>query len=200
MPNSPTHDAITHVVAAATGAIAGSIYGWRYGLVSGAACWFSGWMLSADLDLNSAPSNRWGPLEFIWWPYRAIADHRGFSHWIIVGVLSRLAYLYGALVLLGGTLFWFARYIWPGEPARISMEAAIVTGAEWPMSVLSTLLWSWSILSTTTYQHAGLVWAGLIGAEIGGESHIVADLIGSRIKKNKKPTARPARRKMRKAA
>ena len=62
--------------------------------------------LSPDLDVpESRPSRRWGPLSFLWHPYRLLHPHRGASHSYLYGPLSRLVYLgllLGPLVLALG--------------------------------------------------------------------------------------------------
>lgn len=205
MPNAQGHDAITHIVAASTGIAAGALYGWRVGLVAGAACWLSGWMLSPDLDLNSAPSNRWGPLEFVWWPYRTLADHRGFSHWPVIGVATRLLYLYGMLVLLAAVASWFYRWPWLQGFDR-TMQSAQTAVPEIPASVLNVFIWTWDAVNIARNGSATLVIAGIVGAEIGAESHIIADLIYSAWKKwhpeqpARKRKAAAGKRELRKAA
>ncbi len=50
--------------------------------------------LSPDLDLaRSRPTRRWGALAFLWWPYAKLFRHRGISHHVFWGPLTRLAYL-----------------------------------------------------------------------------------------------------------
>jgi uncharacterized metal-binding protein len=75
----------------------------------------AGWLfLSPDLDLKqSRPSQRWGPLSFLWQPYRAMHRHRGWSHRPLVGTAGRLLY---ATVLL----------------AVPSLIVAQIIGATWP--------------------------------------------------------------------
>jgi uncharacterized metal-binding protein len=59
-------------------------------------------LLSPDLDLaRSDPASRWGPLRFLWWPYAALFRHRGLSHSLLLGPLTRLGYL----ALLAGLVF-----------------------------------------------------------------------------------------------
>ncbi len=56
--------------------------------------------LSPDLDLSrSRPTRRWGPLSFLWWPYAKVFRHRGISHHVVWGPLTRLGYL---AVVVGG--------------------------------------------------------------------------------------------------
>ena len=62
-------------------------------------CW-----LSPDLDCKSNPYRRWGLLRWVWYPYRKLMKHRGLSHWIIFGTLSRLLYLSIPLIAIVLTL------------------------------------------------------------------------------------------------
>lgn len=55
---------------------------------------FSMVFLTPDLDLvRSRPTRRWGRLSILWWPYAKIFRHRGVSHHIVWGPLTRIAYL-----------------------------------------------------------------------------------------------------------
>lgn len=55
---------------------------------------FSSLLLSPDLDLrHNETRRRWGLLGFIWIPYTKIFKHRGLSHSLFLGTLTRLAYL-----------------------------------------------------------------------------------------------------------
>lgn len=61
---------------------------------------FSSLLLSPDLDLHkNAARRRWGPLGFLWAPYSKMFKHRGLSHSLVLGPLTRLLYL--GLVLAG---------------------------------------------------------------------------------------------------
>lgn len=60
----------------------------------GIAYLLSSLFLSPDLDLKKNNTRRrWGPLGWIWWPYAKIFKHRGISHSLIFGLLTRLFYL-----------------------------------------------------------------------------------------------------------
>ncbi len=66
---------------------------------------FATFYLSQDLDTKSRPYKRWKMLRILWWPYRIIFKHRGFSHNMILGPLTILLYLTVivlALLLLSG--------------------------------------------------------------------------------------------------
>lgn len=55
---------------------------------------FSSLMLSPDLDLPASKIlKRWGWLRVIWVPYQKMFKHRGMSHNLIFGPLTRIAYL-----------------------------------------------------------------------------------------------------------
>lgn len=68
---------------------------WLWLLTFGLAYLFSSLCLSPDLDLRSNDARRrWGPLGFIWWPYTKIFKHRGLSHNLLFGPLTRVGYLF----------------------------------------------------------------------------------------------------------
>ena len=55
---------------------------------------FSSLFLSPDLDLfRSRSRTNWGILIVLWWPYSRIFKHRGLSHSIVFGTLTRIVYL-----------------------------------------------------------------------------------------------------------
>jgi uncharacterized metal-binding protein len=107
MPSGRTHLGIELgvLVLAVAGGIswvqAGGMSARALGAFSGAYA-FSMVFLSPDLDLaDSRPMRRWGPLSFLWRPYAWIFRHRGASHDVVWGPLTRLLYL-GVLVLAAG--------------------------------------------------------------------------------------------------
>ena len=70
---------------------------------------FSMVFLTPDLDLvRSRPTRQWGRLSILWWPYAKLFRHRGVSHHIVWGPLTRIAYLTllatGAAVGIGAVL------------------------------------------------------------------------------------------------
>lgn len=67
---------------------------WTLFIAFAVSYFFSNFYLSPDLDLaKSSPKNNWGPLKFIWIPYSKTFKHRGISHSIIFGTLTRVIYL-----------------------------------------------------------------------------------------------------------
>ncbi|MGQ9602146.1 MAG: DUF2227 family putative metal-binding protein [Candidatus Bipolaricaulia bacterium] len=76
---------------------------WSGLLAFGAAYFFSSLWLSPDLDLRSNDARRrWRPLGFIWIPYTKVFKHRGLSHNLLLGPLTRIGYLFllGLIVVL----------------------------------------------------------------------------------------------------
>ena len=113
MPSGKTHIAVELLLW--PGFMAGYYYflqpTWGQLVLFGGAYLFASLLLSPDLDLrHNNTRRRWGPLGFIWIPYFKIFKHRGMSHSLMFGSLTRLVYL-GAvfgLVLVGLSSLGFA--------------------------------------------------------------------------------------------
>lgn len=96
MPSGKTHAAVE----LALGPVFGAAYyvvlqpdGGELAAFAGAYLFSSLW-LSPDLDLpKNAARRRWGPLGFLWAPYSKVFKHRGLSHSLVWGPLTRLIYL-----------------------------------------------------------------------------------------------------------
>ncbi|WP_421657285.1 metal-binding protein [Leptothermofonsia sp. ETS-13] len=72
---------------------------------------FSGLMFGPDLDIYSRQYCRWGPLRWIWLPYRQGMRHRSIlSHGPLVGTVVRILYLlswvgaFGLITILLGAI------------------------------------------------------------------------------------------------
>ncbi|WP_406657288.1 metal-binding protein [Methanolobus sp. ZRKC2] len=117
MPDGKTHEMINAAVlmvaisvltylATLRGPVAFASYLNTYTiLVFAVAYLFATFFLSPDLDINSKPYRRWGIFKILWWPYKVIFKHRGFSHNLILGPLSivvNLALIVVPLLLLAG--------------------------------------------------------------------------------------------------
>ncbi len=69
-------------------------FGLELGIIAGASHFLGGYWLSPDLDIKSAPFQRWGILKIIWLPYQRLIPHRNWkSHAPVLGTLIRLTYL-----------------------------------------------------------------------------------------------------------
>ena len=108
MPSGRTHDRLTwwSTAAAALALLTLTRRGdWALALALGSL--FGGLMFSADLDTVSRPLRRWGPLAWIWTPYRWLVPHRAsHSHGLVWGPLFRGAYAVVVLSLLVVGLLW----------------------------------------------------------------------------------------------
>jgi len=113
MPSGKTHTAFELILG--PGFIIGFYLLFRPSLpelaLFGGAYLLSSLFLSPDLDLHkNRARRRWGPLGFIWAPYSKIFKHRGVSHNLLLGPLTRLIYLgivFG-VVLVGLSYVGFA--------------------------------------------------------------------------------------------
>ena len=169
MPSGRTHDAVTFLLAvpafaagyAATQKIAAAG-------VLGIAFIFGGLMFGPDLDTVSVQYSRWGPLRFIWFPYRSFFKHRSrFSHGLIFGALLRVIYFLGVLTLAA----FAAAYLWMAFSGGRLPDASDISGV-------------WRAVGELTGRHFGaylplLIFAGLW---FGAASHTFTDLAGSFIK------------------
>ena len=114
-------------------------------VVSTLAFLIGGLWLSPDLDTNSRPYQRWGPLRWLWWPYRKTLRHRSIlSHTPVVGTLVRVGYGLGIVLLLSGLL-----HPW-GAPSSSEV-----------------LIW--------LKQQERLLWVALVGVEASAWLHLLQD-------------------------
>jgi len=114
-------------------------------VVSALAFLIGGLWLSPALDPNSRPYQRWGPLRWLWWPYRKTLRHRSIlSHTPVVGTLVRVGYCLGIAALLSGLL-----HPW-GAPSSSEV-----------------LIW--------LKQQERLLWVALVGIEASAWLHLLQD-------------------------
>lgn len=159
MPSGRTHDRITWLSAPlAVGAVLALSADWQAALGCGIAYVFSGLMFGGDLDIHSVQYLRWGPVRWIWLPYRRLMSHRSpLSHGLVIGTVGRVLYL----VLVVGLC-----------------TAAIAWVGHWELHLESLYPWirtHWLLLT----------WIAL-GLEAGALSHSLSDWIGSCIKRFQK--------------
>src|SRR5215208_6429600 len=102
MPSGRTHDLITLLLAPPTAAITYYITGDRtVTAITTGAMIFGGMMFGPDLDIQSKQYTRWGPLRFLWWPYKVTLSHRSrWSHSILLGTWIRVIYFLAVITLL----------------------------------------------------------------------------------------------------
>jgi uncharacterized metal-binding protein len=172
MPSGKTHDFITFLLAAPTAAV--TYYfttDWVLAAVATAAMVFGGLMFGPDLDIQSRQYTRWGPLRFLWWPYKVALRHRSrWSHSIMLGTLIRVIYFLVVITLV----LVVSLYIRDVYINHSSVSAATFTEA---------IARVWEIISPIK---RGYLIAAFAGLWVGASSHTISDVLGSFFKSVKK--------------
>ena len=172
MPSVRTHDFVTILLIVPMAAVAYYFTGdWTLTALSTGAMLFGGLMFGPDLDIQSRQYVRWGPLRFLWWPYKVALPHRSWlSHGILFGTLIRIVYFIVVVTLLV-VVSLYARDVY-------------LNGARWGMSeLLDALERVWEVLSSVKRDY----WiAGFAGLWVGAASHTVTDVLGSFFKSVRK--------------
>ena len=170
MPNANAHDSITYILIPFT-FLAAEMY-WGNPVVSviaTLAMLFSGLMFGPDLDLNSRPYRRWGPLRFIWKPYQAALPHRShLSHGPLLGTIIRIVYFLFIFCLITATLFYVIRIYFRGQETTWAAEYSMVKGDLFDLWDATDKQYFWGIF--------GGLWVGAL-------AHAVADITWSSFKK-----------------
>jgi uncharacterized metal-binding protein len=171
MPSGKTHDLITLVAAVPTFAAGWGVTG-SVGLAAAvtAATLFGGLMFGPDLDIQSRQYTRWGPLRFIWWPYKVAFRHRSrWTHGIVFGTLIRVVYFVAALALIGAALFYLYMTYVVGEPPDYAQFLHAWRSFE------AGLKWEGATRQLTLATLAGLWW--------GAATHTLTDVAWSVLRK-----------------
>lgn len=185
MPSGRTHDRITlwslPLIAGAVGLLTFDVLKM---LLVAVGYLLGGLWLSPDLDIHSRPYLRWGPLRWLWLPYRRVMSHRSMlSHGPIVGTVLRLLYL--------GT--------WVGALAVVLVVcwAQYAAPERWPQETVVQLNRGLAIASAWLgrYPAEGLVL--FLGLELGAMSHSLSDWSGSAWKRWRRWGFRAKRRRKR---
>lgn len=178
MPSGKTHDKVTYWTTPLP-----AIIGWfathnlLATMILTISYIFAGLMFSGDLDTKSVQYKRWKWFRWIWIPYQKLIKHRSpFSHGLILGTITRLAYLSIWLVLA----FLLISKIPPLLAAEeISQQSISLTH-----QILE------SIIANPIY-----FWMTLLGLWLGGMSHTFADESVSFIKKMRKKTKKRSKKR-----
>ena len=133
------HDRATLVACIPFGLILTPWLGLEAGWLGAGAFLVGGLWLSPDLDTLSRPLQRWGPLRWIWWPYRQLVPHRSlFSHGPLIGMALRLLWLLGVIALA-----WVALSPWPIlqlPPAHVLSHQLLEQARQHPQGVVAAAL------------------------------------------------------------
>ncbi len=177
MPSGRTHDSITlWGLPIVTGTA------WFYSgnptiaIITAGSYLFAGLMFGPDLDIYSHQYKRWGPLRWLWLPYRKMLRHRSiFSHGFILGTIGRLLYV----TLIGFTTTFFCILGW-----SVALHyQGITTWDRAAAPITSSIL---TPIVHTVQQYPQLWLAALLGLETGAMSHSISDTIGSAWKRSRR--------------
>ncbi|HEY7910780.1 MAG TPA: metal-binding protein [Blastocatellia bacterium] len=172
MPSGRTHDLITLLLAPPTAALAYVITNdWAVTAITTATMIFGGMMFGPDLDIQSRQYARWGPLRFLWWPYKVMLPHRSrLSHSILLGTFVRVIYFLAVITLITAAALY----------ARDAYFDERGSGAE---SVTGAFDRVWELFAPINRDYLIAAFAGLW---IGATSHTISDLLGSFFKSVKR--------------
>ena len=172
MPSGKTHDRVTLYltvpVAAATYLLTRD---WTMTLIVTLAMLFGGLMFGPDLDTQSVHYTRWGPLRFLWWPYKVALPHRSrFSHGIVFGTLIRIAYFLSVATVIVGLVLLIRDWFLHRTPASL-------------LQVQDAFSRIWELLRPIRPEYLIAAFAGLW---VGAASHTATDVLGSFFKSLKR--------------
>jgi uncharacterized metal-binding protein len=165
MPSGRTHDRITFLLVPPMAAAAYYLTGdLLVTLIATTAMVFGGLMFGPDLDIQSRQYTRWGPLRFLWWPYKVALPHRSrLSHSILLGTWVRVIYFL-LVVAITLAIALYARDLY------LHREAASLSD----IGGAFTRVWEVVVSVKRNY-----LIAALAGLWVGATSHTVADVLGS---------------------
>lgn len=172
MPSGRTHDLITLLLVPPTAAAAYLLTNdWVVTAIAAATMIFGGMMFGPDLDIHSRQYARWGPLRFIWWPYKVMLPHRSrLSHSILLGTFIRVLYFLAVITLLvAAGLYARAAYFEEARPGVTSVTVALGR--------------VWELFAPINRDYLIAAFAGLW---VGATSHTVSDVLGSFFKSVKR--------------
>ena len=172
MPSGRTHDLISLWLALPSAAAAYYFtHDWALTAVLGGTVLFGGMMFGPDLDTQSKPYMRWGPLRILWWPYKVALPHRSrWSHGILFGTVIRIIYFLSVCVLLLALTLYI-------RDAYVRQSAASFA------EVSDAFTRVWEIIAPIKRDY---LIAAFLGLWIGAASHTVTDVLGSFFKSVKK--------------
>jgi len=163
MASGRSHDQATRRLALPFGLLWAPWLGLVGVAVAAGAFLVGGLWLSPDLDTRSRATNRWGPLGWLWWPYRRGLSHRSLvSHSPVIGTAGRLLYLALALLLVALVAQGAMALAAGSAPLRSGdLVAAAQAGRYWLAS-----LWQ---------QQRPMVLVALLGLEASSWLHLLQD-------------------------
>lgn len=166
MPSGRTHDTLSYALVIPSF----FAYRWYWGgaavaFVATAGMLFAGLMFGPDLDIHSSQYKRWGPVRFLWAPYRFVMSHRSrLSHGLLLSTILRVVYFLAVVLLLSTCVFYLRHHYLFGMETTWTAEFRQVSD-----DVMS--LWN-----QTDKQYFKAAFVGLWG---GAAVHTVIDVVQS---------------------
>lgn len=115
MSSGVVHDRVTYICSPVIFCL-GLIISWQVALVVTLSFLFAGLMFNGDLDIHSDVYKRWGPLRFLWLPYRKFGHRSKWTHGFLRGTLIRVLWVMWipivALSFCGIDVISFLRIYW----------------------------------------------------------------------------------------
>ncbi|MEP7272406.1 MAG: metal-binding protein [Acidobacteriota bacterium] len=166
MPSGRTHDLLTYALIPPS--ILAAHWYWgnlRLTAVATIAMVFAGLMFGPDLDIKSIQYKRWGPLRFIWSPYKVATTHRSrLSHGLLFSTIFRVLYFLVIVLLISTTVLYIRHRYLDGLSTSWVAEFQ-------GMSDIFKGLWQRT--------GGGYLQAGLFGLWAGAAAHTVLDVTNS---------------------
>jgi len=186
MPSGRTHDRITlYSLLPLVGGVAIATQHLLQTALFGGGFLFSGFMFGPDLDIHSLPYKRWGPLRWIWLPYRKAMAHRSMlSHGPLLGTVLRLLYL-------GTWLLLFAAI-------AVVCRAQLQSPEQWQQVSLVQLEWLLGRAQQKLLLYPTETLLLFLGLEAGAMSHALSDWSSSAVKRWRKARAQRLKARQRK--
>lgn len=171
MPSGRTHDRITlYSLLPMVGSVALATQSLVQTALFGGGFLFSGLMFGPDLDIHSLPYKRWGPMRWIWLPYRKAMAHRSMlSHGPLLGTLFRIFYL-------AAWLLFFAA-------VAVVCWAQLQSPEDWKTIALVQLEGGLRRLQQELLLYPLEALLLFLGLEAGAMSHALSDWSGSTVKR-----------------
>jgi uncharacterized metal-binding protein len=129
---------------------------------------FATLFMSPDLDLfNSNPTAHWGKFKYLWLPYSKTFHHRGISHSLLFGSLTRIIYL--SLVALTFTCLYYLlkNAIFHVDISKVSVDQSKHL---------------YDFLKIKWIRYHSYVFSAFVGIWLADSCHICSDRIYSSIK------------------
>jgi uncharacterized metal-binding protein len=169
MPGARTHDTITVVTAAAMTPMVLITDLPEMNLLNASALvgsyLFSGLMFSPDLDVRSASYRRWGPVRWLWIPYRKLVPHRSWvSHSFIIGPILRVLYFITMLTIVAAAAILIVNLL-------TSIDS---TGT---LRAITQAVAGWVAANPDTFAYL------MLGLILGGTAHTLADIVFTAVKR-----------------